>query len=117
MQRFRKFMGAGLNLERVKDAGGLKAFGVVCTYLSDPPEDFDEFEFRTGFNGEDDIVITVAVELGKIKRIIFSRTDDENPDVIRSLTGEQLEAFLSGKGEKLAGFFGFIAQVIDSKDS
>lgn len=110
MQRFRKLMGVDLNLENVKNTGGLNAYRVKCTYLPDPPEDFDEVEFRTGFGGEDNIVITVAVELGKIKRVIFSRADSEDPDVVRSLTGAQLEAFLSEKGEKLAGFFEYITR-------
>lgn len=109
MERFRKFMGSDINLENVKNAGQIEFYGVRCTYLSDPLEEFDEVEFRTGFGGEDNIVITVAVELGKIRRVIFSQADGENPDIIRSLTGAQLNAFLSEKGDKLAGFFEFIA--------
>ncbi len=110
MERFRKFMGAELNLESVKDAGGLSAFGVTCTYLPDPLDDFDEIEFRTGFGGQNNIVITAAVEMGKIKRVMFSAADPDKPDVIRSLTGSQLEDFLTGRGDDLDGFFRFISR-------
>ena len=107
MERFKKFMERELNLEKIKDTGRLAVSGIECTYLSEPLEDFDEVEFRTGFGG-DIIVITVAVELGKVKRIMISVADEKNPDVVRSLTGSQLEGFLAEKGETLAGFFEYV---------
>lgn len=108
MERFRRFIGSDLNLESVKNASRINEFGVDCTYLPDPPEDFDEFEFRTGFGGQDNIVITVATELGKVKRILFSEADGDNPDIIRSLSVPRLEQVLSEKGEKIVGLFEFI---------
>lgn len=110
MERFKKFMGRELNLENVKNTGRLASYGVACTYLSDPPEDFDEVEFRTGSGGRDNIVITVTTEMGKVKRIMFSEADEKNPDVVRSLTAPQLEGLLAEKGEQLAGFFEYITQ-------
>lgn len=108
MERFRKYMGRDLNLENVKDSGRLAAYGIQCTYLSDPPEDFDEIEFRCDFVGKDSIAITVAIEMGKIKRVMFGVADEQEPDVIKSLTGPQLEGFLREKGETLVRFFEFI---------
>lgn len=110
MDRFRKYLGRDLNLENVKNSGGIGAMGVRCTYLSDPPEEFDEVEFRTGFGGEDNIVITTATEMGKIKRVIFSEADGENPDVIRSLAGPRLDRFLSARGGDLVRFFEYITR-------
>jgi len=107
MERFKKFMGRELDLEKVKDTGRLAASGIECAYLPDPLEDFDEVEFRTGF-GNDIIVITVAVELGKVKRIMISMADEKNPDMVRSLTGSQLEGFLAEKCETLVGFFEYV---------
>ena len=108
MERFRKFFGRELNAENIKDAGGIGSYGVRCTYLPEPPEDFDEFEFRTGSGGKGDTVITVTVEMGKIKRIMFGAADEKNPDIVKSLTEEQLAVFLEDRGEQLAGFFTFI---------
>ncbi|MHB8917226.1 MAG: hypothetical protein ACYC4H_04330 [Desulfocucumaceae bacterium] len=110
MNRFRKFIGREIILENVKDSGRLDSFGVVCTYLSDPPEDFDEAEFRTGYGGKNNIVLTVATEMGIIKRVLFSEADQGNQDLIRSLSGPRLEALLSEKGEALAGFFEYITR-------
>lgn len=104
MERFRRFMGREINLENVKNSNCLQPFGITCTYLPDPPDEFDEFEFRTGFAGQE-IVITVAVEQGKIQRIMFSGADSDNPDVTRSLSPSRLEELLAGKGDVLAGFF------------
>jgi hypothetical protein len=39
---------------------------------------------------------------------MFSVADEKNPDVVRSLTGSQLEGFLAEKGETLAEFSGYI---------
>lgn len=108
MERFRCYIGREINLEKVKNMDRLDAFGITCTYLPDPPEEFDEFEFRTGFNGENNIVLTVAVEKGKIKRVMFSAADEEDPDVLRSLPQARLAGLLAKKGELLDEFFQYI---------
>jgi len=105
MVRFRKYMDRELDPKNVEDAKQLETYGVICTYLPDPIEDFDELEFRTDFNGQNNIVITATLELGKIKRIMFSVSDEENPDIVRALTGAQIDNFLSNKGEDLVEFF------------
>jgi hypothetical protein len=112
MERFRKYMGSELNIENIKDESSLNGYGVKCTYLPDPVEEFDEFEFRTDFNGQQNIVITITIELGKIQRVMFGEADENNPDVVRSLTGEQLESFLSQKGDQMTGFFDFICVLL-----
>lgn len=110
MERFRKFVDAELNVDNVKNSAQLQSYGVKCTYLPDPVEEFDEFEFRTGFNGKDNIVISFAIEMGKIKRLMFGEANPNNPDVVKSLTGEQLESFLSEKGDDMVKFYEFITQ-------
>jgi hypothetical protein len=108
MERFRPFLGKKFNLERIKDAEGLKAFHVTCTYLPDPPAGFDEFEFRTDFSALQEVVITLAVEKGIIKRVMFSLAGGDDPEEIRSLPKEQLEEFLSRRGGQIEDFFAFI---------
>lgn len=104
MERFRKYTGRELNLDNINDEILLGSCEIQCTYLPEPVEDFDEFEFRTGSVGLD-IVITVTVEMGKIKRVMFSAADENNPDIVRSLTEGQLADLLSGKGDRLVRFF------------
>ncbi|MGB9905093.1 MAG: hypothetical protein ACPLQO_10580 [Desulfotomaculales bacterium] len=108
MERFRPFLGKKFNLERIKDAEGLEAFHVTCTYLPDPPADFDEFEFRTGFSDSKDLVITLAVERGEVKRVMFGLAGEEDPEEIRSLPKEQLESFLSRRGGQIEDFLAYI---------
>ncbi len=110
MERFRKYMGKDINLENIKNSNRLSAFGITCTYLPDPPCEFDEFEFSTDFNGQDNIVITVAIELGKIQRIMFSVADKRDPEVTRSLTESQVAELLLKKGDQLVEFFAYITQ-------
>jgi hypothetical protein len=109
MVRFRTFYERTINQANVKDAGKLRTFGVECTYLPDPPEDFDEFEFRTAL-GDLTVVIMVTVEMGRIKRLLFSAADPEDPDMTRSLTEAQLESLLAEKGDQLVAFFEYITQ-------
>jgi len=94
MERFRRYFDKTLNIENVKNSNQLETFGIICRYLPDPPEDFDELEFTTDFNGKN-VLIGVAVELGKIKRIMLSLIDPENPDIVRGLTESQVKDLLS----------------------
>lgn len=110
MERFRKYTGGELNLDHINDQNLLGSCGVLCTYLPEPVEDFDEFEFRTGSGGQDNIVITVTVEMGKIKRVMFSAADEKNPDIVRRLTEAQLADLLSARGDQLVRFFEHITQ-------
>lgn len=109
MERFKKYLGKEVNLEKAK-TDQLEAYQVVCTYLPDQPEDFDELEFRTGFGGENNIVLTVTLELGKIKRVMFSEADENDPDLIRSLSASRLREILSEKDKQLTGFFEHITK-------
>lgn len=108
MKRFRKYLDTTLNVEHVKKDERLAAYGVTCTYLSDPLEDFDEVEFRTDFGGENNLVITVNVEQGRVKRVMFSLADENNQDLVGSLSEAQLADFLAQKGDTITGFLDYI---------
>jgi hypothetical protein len=110
MQRFKKFIDQSLNLENIKNSDQLSAFGITCTTLPDPPEEFDEFEFKTGFSEQMDVVIGVAIEMGKVKRILLGLSEKNDPDSFIALSESQLEEFLTQRGDQLVGFFEFIAQ-------
>ncbi|MEW6182175.1 MAG: hypothetical protein AB1500_03225 [Bacillota bacterium] len=107
MERLREYVGKKLSVERVKDSDALLTNGIVCRYLPDPPEDFDEFEFTFDFEDET-VVLLVTVELGNIKRLYFSLADHDDPDVTRPLTDDQLKRLLSSKGDRLVRFLDHI---------
>lgn len=109
MERFRPYLGKRINPEKIKDAEALlRKFNVTCTYLPDPPADFDEFEFRTDFSASQDVVITLTLEKGAVKRVMFGLAGEEDPEEIRSLPKERLEEFLSRRGGQIGDFFAFI---------
>ncbi len=110
MERFRKYIDRELKIGNVKNAELLEFHGVICTYLPDPIEEFDELEFRTSFQAENDLVVTIAVEMGKIKRVMFSAAKEEDPDDTRSLTEPEMVHILSARGEHLASFLELITQ-------
>jgi hypothetical protein len=103
-------MGSEINLENIKNAEGIKAFGVTCRYLPDPPEDFDEFEFVTDFGGTNNLGLMVTVELMTIKRIYFGLISPDDPDIITGMPDPQLKAFLDHRGGSLTRFFDYITQ-------
>lgn len=107
MKRFKNIIDATLNVANVRDTARLKSFGVECTYLPDPVEDFDEFEFKTDFQGRD-IIICFAVQMGKIKRLMFARADADDPDEVIGLSAAELEGFLAEKGEQVLQFYRYI---------
>lgn len=110
MQRFKKFIDQSLNSENIINSDQLSAFGITCTTLPDPPEEFDEFEFKTAFSEQMDVVIGVAIEMGKVKRILLGLSEKNDPDSFMALSESQLEDFLSQRGDQLLGFFEFITQ-------
>ena len=109
MEQFRRYLDRQLKTESVKEADKLAAFGITGRYLPDPPEDFDEFEFTTDFGGQT-VVLLVTVEMGKIKRLLFSLADQEDPDITRPLTESQLHDFFTQKGTQLLGFLDYITE-------
>lgn len=110
MQRFRRYIDKNLNTENVKNSSQLDAFGITCRYLPDPLENFDELEFTTDLGGQENVLIGVAVQSGKIKRIMFSPMDPKDPDIVRGLTEFQIKDFLGQKGDQLVSFFEYTTQ-------
>ncbi len=110
MKRFRKYIDKTVNMENVKQAEYLETLGIVHRYLPDPPEEFDEFEFATDFQGNKDLGIMVTIELGKIKKLLFGLIDLENPDIIRPLSESQIADLLEQRGNQLTQFFDYITQ-------
>lgn len=108
MERFQKYVDAKLNIENVKNSARLESLGIRCTYLPEPVEDFDEFEFAVDCDGKENIILSFAVENGKIKRLMIVQAAENDPDTVKALSLAQLESFLAEKGEKLLKFFDFI---------
>ena len=110
MQRFKQYMSERINLNKVKDANRLASFGMICRYLPDPPEDFDEFEFVSDYRGKENLGLMVTVEMEKIKRIFFGMISPDDPDVVRPLTEDELKDLLDEKGANFLKFFDYIIQ-------
>jgi len=109
MVRFKKFLEKDINAGNVKNSDQILTFGITTKYVPDTPDEFEEFEFATDYDGRP-ISIGVAVLAGKVKRIMIGFTDPEDPDNLVALSKEQLEDFLNQKGENLVQFFEYITQ-------
>ena len=96
--------------DNVKNAEKLKEYFITCRYLPDPPEDFDEYEFGVDYLGSQDRAVAVTVEQGRIKRMLFGATVPDNPDMLKPLSDEELDALLEKRGKSLTGLFDFITR-------
>jgi hypothetical protein len=110
MERFRNYVGKTVVMEKVKEAVAQNAYGLAGQYLPDPPEDFDEFEFITDWDGENKLALMVTVEMMKVKRIFFGISSPENPDVVRGLSDTELKELLEKKGDVFVSFFDHITR-------
>jgi hypothetical protein len=109
MRRFRKYFDKTLNVKNAKNKGQLSVFEVSCKSISEPLEDFDEVEFTTNF-ADQNVLISIVVQLGMIKRIQFTLLNPEHPDAVKGFTESQLNDFLAQKGDQLVKFFEYITQ-------
>lgn len=110
MEQLKKYVGASVNLENIKNSEGLKGFGFTCRYLPDPPEDFDEFEFGTEIGELKNLGLMVTVQSMRIVKVFFGLIDPDNPDIIRGLTEEQLKSIFDRAESTVLGFFDYITK-------
>ncbi|NPA94715.1 MAG: hypothetical protein GXO58_04735 [Thermodesulfobacteria bacterium] len=105
MRRFRRFLGKELDVTRATDSNLLSKWGMKVRYAPDEPDDFDEFEFGLNHKGDGDVAFLVAIEKGKIARMLFGWTVPDNPDMLKPMKDEDLEELLENKGRDLEEFF------------
>lgn len=108
MQQFKKYLGREIVLKNIKDKEKLDSYGILCRYLPDPPEDFDEFEFTMDWDDELSLAIMVTIEHLKVARIFWGLFHVDDPDAVRALTEVQQDNFLAEKGDLITEFFSFI---------
>jgi hypothetical protein len=83
MERLTKYIGRGLAEARLREERTLALLGARARWLPESLEDFDEIDLALPLDGERDLVLYVAVETGKIARIMLGRVpagdDDADP--------------------------------------
>jgi len=108
VKRFRQFLGKKLDIQRATNEPELSRWNIKVRYAPEVPEDFDEYEFGIDYKNEQDVGFLVAIERGKIARLLFGWTVPENPDMLRPMSDNELEGLLDAKGRDLIEFFHFV---------
>jgi len=104
MKRFQPFVGRVVDRSRLDEATVLEARRIEARYLPDSFEEFDEMEFLAPFEGQDKLVFSVALEQGRIMRILLGWVQPGDPDdAMRSLDDAGIERALALQGEALLG--------------
>ena len=96
--RFRPFLGRTLDAARLSSKA-LAAHGARARWLPPELQPFDEIEVAFAREGGEDLSLTIAVEDGKVARMLFGAVpagDDEADP--RALTPEELAAAIDEKG-------------------
>lgn len=111
MERFRKIFGRSVNRSRLDDASLLEGAELTPRYLPDAFDEFDEMEFLCPLEGDRKLVLSAALEQGKIMRILFGWVGPDDPDdAMRRLDEEELKKILDGKGPALIEFLEAITE-------
>lgn len=80
--------------------------GIAPRYLPDEFEAFDEMDFLAPLDGERRLVVSAALEEGKIMRILLGWVGPGDPDdAMHALDEEGLGKALELNGDRLVGFF------------
>jgi len=115
VKRFREFLGKKLDTDRARDEDSLSKWGIKVRYAPEEVDDFDEFEFGIDYDSEQDVAFLIAIEKGRIARVLFGWTVPDNPDMIKPMADADLGKLLEKKGQKLLEFFQFVTNRIDRR--
>jgi hypothetical protein len=102
MQRFRRFLHTSVSEDRLHDGEGLSSRGVRGRWVPDPIEAFDEVELAIPLDEERDLVVTMALEDGRLERMMlaWAPAGDDDADA-RALDEEGIARALEARGEGL----------------
>jgi hypothetical protein len=93
-------MARAVDPKSLKDPSLFEGIGVVPRYLPETLEDFDEMEFLAPYEGDKKLVLSVALEEGKIQRILLGWVGPGDPeDAMRSFDEEELERAAASGGK------------------
>ena len=106
MQRFQRFLGCKVDVNRIREPGLLSSAGVSARYLPEELDDFDEMEFGAGSWEGRDLVFTLVLEHGVVARISLGYIPPGgSEDDMMAFSESQLQAVLTVRGEQLESFF------------
>jgi hypothetical protein len=105
MKRFRVFFNREVIRERLDDTELLTRAGLKVRYLPEVFEDFDEMEFLAPLEEGKDLVVSMALEQGKIMRLMLGWVGPDDPeDEMRSLDEGGVQQVLERYGDALTEF-------------
>ena len=109
MDRLRRFIGEAVVAERLSDSGARGDLGVKDRWMPDEIEAFDEIELSLPLDDERDAVLTLALEDGKLARIMLSwaKAGDDDADTV-GFSEEDLGSTLDRHGETLVRLLDFL---------
>jgi hypothetical protein len=110
MNRLKKYLNRSINLQNIKNEKALEGFGFSCRYLPDPPDVFDEFEFKADLGGIENLALMITIESMAIKRLFFGAISSDNPDLITGLDEMQLQEIFRQSEVQLFRFLDFITK-------
>jgi hypothetical protein len=103
MERFKPFMARPVKPERLKDPALFEGTGAEPRYLPETLAAFDEMEFLAPYEGDRKLVLSVALEEGRIQRILMGWVGPGDPeDAMRSFDEQELEGVVDSHGEVFA---------------
>jgi hypothetical protein len=109
MERLRRFLHRELNEKSLRDDDALEEFGARPRWVPEELEDFDEVELALPLDEERDLVVSLALEEGRIERMMLGRAPagDDDADVA-TLGEEALASALESHGETVVRLLAYL---------
>ena len=100
MERFQKYLGRTLSSASLADRAAIEATGFRGRWIPEVLEAFDEIELARPLDDGRDLLLTLAVEEGKIARMMLgqAKAGDDDADA-RGLEEEELAAAVAAHGD------------------
>lgn len=109
MERYQKYLGRTLSSERLAERNAIETMGFRGRWIPEVLEAFDEVELARSLDDATDLLLTLAVEEGKIARMLVGKAPagDDDADA-KGLTQDELAAALAKHGDALDAILGFL---------
>ena len=109
MDRFQKFLHRPLLPDRLADRAAMEGRGFRGRWVPDELQPFDEVELARPLDDATDLLLTLAVEEGKIERMMLGQAPagDDDADA-RGLSETELAEALAVHGEAVTDLMDFL---------
>jgi len=111
MERFQKYLHRSLLPDRLADAAAIEGLGFRGRWIPEELQAFDEIELARSLDDATDLLLTLAVEEGKIARMMLGQAPagDDDADA-QGIPDDQMAGVLAAHGDAVEEMMKLLTQ-------